>query len=392
MLTLPRSALVEEYTLLVNSLNTFIRNSSGKSVRIWGTFPPSANATNVDKTVSVQHWEFFEDNPLYDFIRNGYDVVNSDDAHYIVAKWSGSYAQQLNLTRIFHGAPGGGPYAPNIFDMTNATNNPARDDPGVLGHVAAQWNDYGPNATVYSEAYYDWRDGLPALADKQWGGALLEDEYALVFGVLHAAVPGQNLDRAIPSRGATIVEYDFTAASDPLADLSGNGYDAAVTEGASGCDAATVAAGGGQPLKLAGGCAVETPLGSKGRNYTLSFSIRPTSSGQGPVLTGPDSALWSGNGSSSAVMLVAGGNAFALNYTFPEGQWTNASLTARGPRTFLAVESAEDGGLETEMEFTTTLGINGAYFVWAPIAVEAPLRTIGGGGFEGELGYLRLTA
>jgi hexosaminidase len=363
---------------------------TGKSVRIWGTFPPTANATsNVDQTVSIQHWEFFEDNPLFDYIDNGYDVLNSDDAHYIVGKWSGSYAQQLNLSRIFHGAPDGGAYAPNIFDRTNATNNPARSDARVLGQVAAQWNDYGPNATVYSEAYYAWRDGLPALADKQWGGALLEPDYARIFAVLHAAVPGQNLDRTIPSRGATIVAYDFAAAAaDPLADLSGNGYDAVAVAG---CQADDMVAGAGLRL-TAGGCVVETPLGSKGRNYTLSFSIRPGAGSRGAVLTGPDSALWAGNGSSSAVMLVAGGNAFALNYTFPEGRWTNASLEARGPQTFLSVVDAEASGPETEMEFMTTLGINGAYFVWAPIAVEAPLRTIGGGGFEGELGYLQLTA
>lgn len=49
--------------------------------------------------------------------------------------------------------------APNIFDTSNNTNNPSRDNPNVLGQVAALWNDYGPNATSYIEAYYALRDG-----------------------------------------------------------------------------------------------------------------------------------------------------------------------------------------------------------------------------------------
>jgi hexosaminidase len=84
-------------------------------------------------------------------------------------------------------APGGGCYAPNIFDLQNSTNNPPRDEPAILDHVTALWNDYGPNATVYSEAYYAWRNGLPALADKQWGGKLSEEQYDTIFDTLHAA-------------------------------------------------------------------------------------------------------------------------------------------------------------------------------------------------------------
>jgi hexosaminidase len=137
------SDLVSDYTYFVNSMNDFISEESGKSIRIWGTFPPSDNTTNVNTTVSVQHWEFFEANPYWEFIMNGYDVLNSDDGFYLVAKWSGSYPQHFNLTRIFNGNPAGGAYAPYVFDTSNVTNNPARDDPSVLGQVAALWNDPG---------------------------------------------------------------------------------------------------------------------------------------------------------------------------------------------------------------------------------------------------------
>lgn len=354
-------------------MNAFIRNATGQSVRIWGTFPPRANGSNVDKTISIQHWEFFEAKPYWDYIQNGYDVLNSDDAFYIVNKYSASYPQELNITRIFHGAPDGGPCAPYIFDTKNASNNPQRDNPAVLGHIAALWNDDGPNATTYSEAYYAWRNGLPALADKQWGGDLLEEEYTAIFDRLHAAVPAQNLDRKIPSKTSTIVEYAFTDSSSKIKDLSGNGYDATTN-----CSIVHSA------VSLTPSCSVSTPLGSKGRNYTLSFSVFPTANTTGALFTGPDSALLSGNGTSPEIMLVAAGNAFALNYSLPRNTWTHASLIGRGNRTFFSV------GNGTEMEFLAKLGINGEYFVWAPIAIEAPLARIGGNDFAGLIKDVKL--
>jgi hexosaminidase len=36
------------------------------------------------------------------------------------------------------------------------------------------------------------------------------------------------------------------------------------------------------------------------------------------------------------------------------------------------------------MEFLTKIGVNGEYFVWAPIAIEAPLARIGEG-FTGSM-------
>ncbi len=57
------------------------------------------------------------------------------------------------------------------------------------------------------------RNGLPALADKQWGGRLTLEQYNSVFPALHAAIPSQNLDRSIPSATSTILSYDFAKIS-----------------------------------------------------------------------------------------------------------------------------------------------------------------------------------
>ncbi|PYH78746.1 putative beta-hexosaminidase, partial [Aspergillus uvarum CBS 121591] len=367
------SSLVDDYTGFVNQLNEYIQAESGKAVRIWGTFTPSQGA-NVSKDVSIQHWEFFEDNPYFDYIQNGYNVLNSDDAFYIVGKWSGSYPQYLNKTKVFHGNPAGGAYAPNIFDTKNATNNPPRDSPGVLGHIAALWNDFGPNATTVLEAYYSWRDVLPALGDKQWGGDIQEKEYDAVFHTLHAAVPGQNLDRRIPSKGRRILEYRFTKNdSATVNDFSGNNYHGTVHD----CQIRHSA------IIFSDDCYLQTPLTSKGRDYTLSFSVKPTSPVPGALFSGFDSTLLNGNGSISNLTLVSGGNAYSLNYSLPVDVWTEVSLVGKGNRTFLRVSEAN--GQAASMEFLTRLGVDGDSLVWAPIAIEAPLARVG----EGFTGLMR---
>lgn len=111
------TAEVNDYNRFVNAMADHIRTEADKSIRIWGTFPPNYTDPayiNIYKNVSVQHWEFFEDNPYYDYIRNNYTVLNSDDTFYVVNKWSGSYPQEVNVSATFIGNPntGGGLWYP----------------------------------------------------------------------------------------------------------------------------------------------------------------------------------------------------------------------------------------------------------------------------------------
>jgi hexosaminidase len=378
-------------------MNDYIRSTFNRSMRIvsllilhhfppspsltfcsqWGTFPPKANYTNnISTDVSIQHWEYFEDNPLYDYIKNNYSVINSDDRVYIVQKYSTSYPNHLNHTFIFHGSPDGSAWSPNIFDITNSSNNPPRNSPYVVGHIAPQWNDYGANTSTYLEAYYSWRDGLPALADKQWGGNLSEASYAAIFETLQASAPAQNLDRVIPSQSSTILHYTFSShprsrGQKKVKDLSGNGYDASTN-----CSITR-----NSTLLLTPSCSLTTPLSSKGENYTLTLSLLPTSDTSGPILTGRDSVLFS---FPSSPDFIAGGNSFALNYSLPISVWTTAEIVRAGNRTFFSANGGE------RMEFLTRVGINGERFAWAPMALNAPLAVLGGGEWEGEVGEVKL--
>jgi len=389
-------------------MSSFILQESGKDIRIWGTNEPGKHS-NVSTNITIQHWDFSDDNPLFTLIDKGYRVINSDDSFYIVAGFSESFPQSLNLTRIFHGdpsVPGGGPFSPNIFDVNNAVNNPDRSNPGVLGHIAAQWNDFGPNATTFLEAYYDWRSGLPALADKQWGGNLTEETYGSLMATFQGdqggkvVIPGQNLDRTINTKTSTILSYDF-AEEDLVRDVngavitvrdgSGNGYDAKVTN-------ATIANG---TISFTGSNSfLTTPLRSKGFNYTLSFCINPAAppSGQtqgiGTIFSSNDSMLLNGPPSSGTAApfhnftLFTAGNYYSLNYSLPTSVWTKVTLSGRDDfSTVIRVESANS--TQKEMRFLATIGINGESLVWKDIPIVAPLTTIGG--FVGQMANISLT-
>ncbi|KAM3427992.1 hypothetical protein MY4824_009107 [Beauveria thailandica] len=204
---------IRDYARFVNEIAEHILSESGKKVRIWGTFTPS-QGSDVSKNVMQQHWANYDDNAYWDFIKNGYQVLNAYNYFYIVNKWSATYMPPLSKSKAFTGSPSHGQFSPNIFDVTNVTNNPPRSDPNVHGHLVCLWNDWGPNGTTVLEAFHAFRDALPAMADKQWGGNLTEAQYDKVMESLQASAPGQNLERRIKSKTSTILDYRFLDSTD----------------------------------------------------------------------------------------------------------------------------------------------------------------------------------
>jgi hexosaminidase len=359
---------IDSYNTFVSELSAHIEQVSGKSSRIWGTFPPKPQYDNISTDVTIQHWAAFADNALFDYIKNNYSVVNSDDGFYVVNKYSGSYPQVLNFNRVFHGNPADqSQFAPYIFDGKNSTNNAQPSEPRVIGHEAAIWNDFGPTATVVSETYAALRRGLPGLADKQWGGDISEAEYNSTFEILHTSIPAQNLDLAIESRSPTIIQYDFgSLEGDNITDLSGNGYDATNH----GCDIAN------SSIILDGSCHISTPLVIKGQNYKLALQVKvEDTTSSGSLFSNEVYALTSQNGT---IVFIAEGTPYPINYTLPEGTWTYLELSGNGGHTYLKVNN------ETQYEFTTTFDVSGTGVVTKQIAIPLPLSAIGQG-FQGSM-------
>ncbi|PHH66393.1 hypothetical protein CDD81_7448 [Ophiocordyceps australis] len=377
--------LVPQYSHFVNSMATFIRQKSAKATRIWGTFTPRQGA-NVSRDVVVQHWSRRMGDALHDFVDEGYQVVNADNAFYAVGKWSSAYPPPLSKTLVFSGNPAtGGSFSPNILDTADASRNAPRDSPSIQGHLAAFWNDWGPNGTTVLEAYRSVRDALPALADKQWGGDLTESEYDGIVDALRDAAPGHNLDRRIKSLTHVVVDYRFASAAEDglIADTSGNGYHGRLQ--GQGCIVTAAA------LSLSGTCHMVTPLSSKGRDYTLSFSLKPAKPRRrSSLFSGPDSALIMEQ--DGRLAMLSDGQHYQLDpsYTLPTDHWTEVSLVAHGDQTFVKV-STHPHHVPRTMEFSTRLGVWGLKFIRAPMAFEAPLANIGLG-FVGLIKDISLRA
>jgi hexosaminidase len=141
-------------------------------------------------------------------------------------------------------------------------------------------------------------------------------------------------------------------------------------------------------------------LSSKGRNYTLSLKlyIDHIERQDVTILSGADSALML----TPNITLFASGNHYRLNSTLPLKTWVNLSILGRGERTFASVRTTRleqplpgpTSMASPEEEFQAVLGVNGESFVWAPIAIEAPIAELGGSdaGWSGEFAGLVLSS
>lgn len=361
-----------DYKEFVNELNEFIVSESGKEVRIWGTFPPDPEHEDVEigNEVLMQHWSWSFDDPIRDYIDNEYKIINTDEMYYVVIKY-GAYGRDISLDTVFGGNPAGGPWYPHIFDAQNETNNSPKDEPLIQGAITPLWNDHGINSSTYNEAYYVWREGLPALADKHWGGELTREQFDEVFLSLNRKVPAQDFERRVPSEGETIFEYDFESLSETVKDKSPNGYDAKTTCGAS-----------GSALSITPDCSLTTPLGSKGRDYTLTLDLKVdevADETDATLVRGRDSVLML----TPNLTLFASGFHYRLDSGIPLGEEVTLEIIGHEAQTFAVVTQGGQRG--EEMEFVIT-----ATDVEAPMAIEAPIQEVGG--WTGELKGFKLTS
>lgn len=298
----------------------------------------------------------------------------------MIKETPGGYLNHINISKTFVGNPDGHTlWRPYLFDQSNITDNPPENSPYVLGAIEAMWNDWGYNTSVYSEAYYAWRDGIPALADKHWGGNLTSPQFDEVFPKLHPYIPAQNLERAVSSKGDLIFDYKITGkGSTRIKDSSRNGY-----------DAKTSCKRKGDALSITPDCSVTTPLSSKGRNYTLNLSLKvdklddPTNT---TIISGSDSVLML----TPNITLFAAGNYYRLNSTIPLHEWVDLSIIGKGNQTFASVTSMKSKKELSKEEFLTQMGINGQSFYWNIMAIEAPIKEVTG--WTGELSALSLSS
>ncbi|KAJ5769744.1 uncharacterized protein N7511_001795 [Penicillium nucicola] len=198
------STLADDYVKFVNEMSQFVQKSSGKRVRIWGTYEPS-NLT-INKDITIQHWQYGQSDPV-DLARKGYQIINSEDTWaYMSLKndhvpiTPAPYPQAFNNTRVLNFAGRDGwEWTPQLFNSVNVTEQP--DAKAVQGAILAAWNDNGPDATTQLEAYYAIRDGIPVVASRAWSGnrgpRLEHAKLGTSMSLLTSRAVGQNLDRRL---------------------------------------------------------------------------------------------------------------------------------------------------------------------------------------------------
>lgn len=337
--------LANDYIAFVNEMSDYVKQQSGKSVRIWGTNEPS-NTSRVSTDITIQHWDFPGDDIPNQLMSKGYSVINSEQTFlYLDGKTSdgGQFPQELNQTLMWEGAPDGKGWAPNIFTTNDPINNTAINNPLLRGSIMALWNDWGNNATTALEIYYQLARSLAVFGEKTWSGsearssALTRDQFDAVYPMLNAAAPGQNLNRVYKSQhGNVVYQYDNVK----------NG--------------------------------LSTGVDSIGPPYTLTFTVKPSlkSSDTGLLFSGIDSKLHV-----STLTFEATGQLYTLNYTLSSDAWTNVAIHATRDYTYAVI----DGDESTPWYWYTSMDIWGERIQLGNMSFAAPAQQIGGGGFEGSI-------
>ncbi|KAF2475080.1 beta-N-hexosaminidase [Lindgomyces ingoldianus] len=214
--------LADDYISFVNEISDFVNSTSGKRVRIWGTYEPSENLT-ISKDVIAQHWQYGQSDPVI-LQSEGYDIINSEDWWaYMSLKndhtpiLPAPYSQFYNITRTmnFANVPGW-QWDPALFNSVNATEQLAPSASRNRGAILAAWNDNGPDATTQLEAYYAMRNGIPVVGARAWSGSrgpnITTTSLSSTLDFLIPKAPGQNLERRIsslhsPSSGAPLLSW-----------------------------------------------------------------------------------------------------------------------------------------------------------------------------------------
>ncbi|KAL1798865.1 hypothetical protein ACET3X_002902 [Alternaria dauci] len=369
--------LADDYINFVNEMSDFVNSTSGKRVRIWGTYEPSENLT-ISKDVIIQHWQYGQSDPVA-LQEDGYNIINSEDWWaYMSLKndhmpiLPAPYPQFYNVTRTmnFANIPGW-QWEPSLYNPFNTTEQIQPGASGNKGTILAAWNDNGPDATTQLEAYYAMREGIPVMAARAWSGArgvkIASDELSESVTFLAARAPGQNLDRRFKSAQVDMQSSTLLSWESPL-----NGSTATLG------------------------------IGSYGPPYTLTLEISSSF-----TLSGPDTSLslvsssnTSGGSTETLMFTTADGFDYPLRSASPDDGfdvghpgriWTNQSSSSHEPvpitlPTILRIKTDVVNGSRVWANDTFVgrfevfvFGGRNTLFSWSQMALVAPLDSIEGG-------------
>lgn len=371
--------LADDYINFVNEMASFINETSGKRIRIWGTYEPSPNL-QISKDIIVQHWQYGQSDPV-GLQDSGYSLINSEDwwaymslknDHMPILPAPYPQFYNVSLTLNFADVPGL-QWGPSMFNPVNTTEQLEPGASGNRGATLAAWNDNGSDATTQLEAYYAMREGIPVMAARAWAGSrgaqLDMEEVTDSVAFLAARAPGQNLDRRIP-------ELQHSLHQLPLLSWT--------------CQSTT---------------AMQTDLarGSYGPPYTLSLNISSPF-----TLSGPDTSLALTSQAHTSTNVSTYNLIFTTADNFPyslhsvsiaDGHdpghpgriWTNVTTSNHEPVSIklpaqinIETDTVNGSRVWIDEQFAgrfevLVFGGRNTLFSWSQMALVAPLDTIDGG-------------
>lgn len=374
------------FALFADEMRQVIQGNLGADtkIRMWGAGTSSfATAQTVLGMTSdelaeqyqLDIWSTGYDNAALR-ASEGYEIVNCRDA-------------------FMYGNPGRTrrdvPNAEYLFNDWNPTmfgggNDPLIGEPNLLGAKAVIWGDQSQEGMTEKDIHQRVLRAIAIVSEKTWGGTKEDDTFAeYEIHASHLAEgPGTKIAMEIESASSLVLDYNFENISTDDAtvyDISGNGYDAAVTGGA-------VTDGW---MTFDGETLIETPLKTLSYPYTVSFDLK-LSDKDGKANT-EESSLLSGYDGRIQVAGHDGNLSAEVNYFTRDFDYavptdgTEVEVTLVG--TFQGTKLYVNGELVTFLSQKTDAdGLQGAVTTISS-SVLLPLEKIGQG-FNGQMANLKV--
>ena len=262
------TATHDAFANYANEMRKVIQGNLGADtkIRIWGAGTSSFSTAQTVLGMTTEElaanfqldiWSTGYDNAALR-AREGYQIVNCRDA-YMYGNPGRTRRDVPNAEYLFND------WNPTIF----GANNPMLGEPNLMGAKAVIWGDQSQEGMTERDVHQRVLQAIAIVSEKTWNGTDEDDTFAqweIRFGHL-AEGPGTEIAMKVESVSSLVLKYDFDKVSEDgstVYDLSGNGYDAAVTGG-------TFADGW---MTFDGESLLQTPLKTLSYPYTVSFDVK----------------------------------------------------------------------------------------------------------------------
>ena len=161
----------------INHTNDYLHAKGKGTVRMWGSQATYGGAADVGKDILVNIWDEKWYNPLT-AIKDGYDIVNTNQTWYIVPTAPGGYADFLDVEKVYAKS--------NVYDF-DAGSSVSPDHPQLKGAQWCLWNDlWGSAHYSIQDVHARDRGPMKAFSQKMWrqDTELPFPEFSTLMGVL----------------------------------------------------------------------------------------------------------------------------------------------------------------------------------------------------------------